>query len=147
MVGSNRAALKSLMNEKFTEIDIPDTYANRIRPLAQGLVFADILPYLYDHLPDNIEMKIRITNPANLDAFFDEVRNKWLESGRKFESLSSLQPHTSVNVPIQKQYILPNPQNTESHRYLELIAEYFGYPDDHPRKPEDLFNFIGRAPF
>jgi hypothetical protein len=80
MIGSNRAALKALMNEKFTEIDTPDTYANRICSFVQGLVYGDILPYLYDHLPDSIEMKIRIANPANLDAFFDEVRNKWLES-------------------------------------------------------------------
>ena len=26
-------------------------------------------------------MRIRIANPANLNAFFEELRNKWLESG------------------------------------------------------------------
>ncbi|CAB4466980.1 unnamed protein product [Rhizophagus irregularis] len=88
-------------------------------------------------------MKIRIANPANLDAFFDEVRNKWLESE---ENLIHFPVHNqlllSVNVPLQKQYVPPNPQNNKSQHYLELIAEYFGYPDDHPRKPENLFNFI-----
>ncbi|CAB4410736.1 unnamed protein product [Rhizophagus irregularis] len=77
------------MNEKFTEIDTPDTYANRICSFVQGP-----------------------------------------------------QPVTSFSVPLQKQYVPPNPQNNKSQHYLELIAEYFGYPDDHPRKPENLFNFI-----
>ncbi|PKB94894.1 hypothetical protein RhiirA5_386373 [Rhizophagus irregularis] len=62
------------------------------------------------------------------------------------EFLNWLQVHNqlllSVNVPLQKQYVPPNPQNNKSQHYLELIAEYFGYPDDHPRKPENLFNFI-----
>jgi hypothetical protein len=45
------------------------------------MVYADVLPYLYRHLPDNLEMKVRIENPANLDAFFTELRKHWLESG------------------------------------------------------------------
>ncbi|RHZ49279.1 hypothetical protein Glove_526g18 [Diversispora epigaea] len=97
MVGSTRAALKTLMNEKFSMLDTPDTYEKRIKPFVQGIPFADLLPYLYDHIPDNLEMRIRITAPANLEAFFTELRNKLLESG----GLSGISPSVST-LPIQQ---------------------------------------------
>ncbi|RHZ75550.1 hypothetical protein Glove_212g101 [Diversispora epigaea] len=87
MVGSTQAALKALMNEKFSMLDTPDTYEKRIKPFVQGIPFVDLLPYLYNHIPDNLEMRIRITAPANLEAFFTELRNKWLESGGLLEKL------------------------------------------------------------
>ncbi|RGB23752.1 hypothetical protein C1646_774061 [Rhizophagus diaphanus] len=81
MVGTNQGAIIALMNETFSPIDTSDTYAKRIRSLAQGQVFADILPYLYRHLPDNIEMRVKIAALANFDTFFNKLRNKWYESG------------------------------------------------------------------
>ncbi|GET58845.1 hypothetical protein GLOIN_2v1885507 [Rhizophagus irregularis DAOM 181602=DAOM 197198] len=74
MVGTNQGAIIALMNESFSPIDTPDTYAKRIRSLAQGQVYAEILPYLYNHLPDALEMRIRIAAPADLDAFFNELQ-------------------------------------------------------------------------
>ncbi|GBC45481.2 hypothetical protein GLOIN_2v1885507 [Rhizophagus irregularis DAOM 181602=DAOM 197198] len=68
MVGTNQGAIIALMNESFSPIDTPDTYAKRIRSLAQGQVYAEILPYLYNHLPDVLEMRVRIAAPADLDA-------------------------------------------------------------------------------
>ncbi|GET52693.1 hypothetical protein GLOIN_2v1885507 [Rhizophagus irregularis DAOM 181602=DAOM 197198] len=74
MVGTNQGAIIALMNESFSPIDTPDTYAKRIRSLAQGQVYAEILPYLYNHLPDALEMRVRIAAPADLDAFFNELQ-------------------------------------------------------------------------
>ncbi|PKC61811.1 hypothetical protein RhiirA1_466012 [Rhizophagus irregularis] len=47
---------------------------------AQGHVYAEILPYLYNHLPDALEMRVRIAAPADLDAFFNKLCNKWYEN-------------------------------------------------------------------
>ena len=123
MVGSTRAALKALMSEKFSMLDTPDTYEKRIKPFVQGIPFADLLPYLYDHIPDNLEMRIRITAPANLEAFFTELRNKWLESG----GLSGISPSVST-LPIQQ-----IPQFSQKNDALEKfvdIAVRLGYSGD-----------------
>ena len=114
MVGTNQGAIIALMNESFSPIDTPDTYAKRIRSLAQGQVFADILPYLYRHLPDNIEMRVRIAAPLNLDAFFDELRNKWYESGG--------QKHLTTMVE--------QPQSKFALEKLADIAVRLGYTGD-----------------
>lgn len=76
MVRTNQAAMMMIMKEKFTPVDTPDTYKKRIIPFVQGIVFNDILPYLYSHLPKSLEMSVGIANPADLNAFFDEVKNK-----------------------------------------------------------------------
>ena len=114
MVGTNQGAIIALMNESFSPIDTPDTYAKRIRSLAQGQVFADILPYLYRHLPDNIEMRVRIAAPADLDAFFNELRNKWYESGG--------QKHLTTMVE--------QPQSKFALEKLADIAVRLGYTGD-----------------
>src|ERR1044072_8109313 len=92
MIGTNRAILKALMSESFHPTDTPESYEKRIKPFVQGMVFADILPYLYDYIPINMQLRIRITNPADLNAFFTELRNIWLEAGGQ------------VNIPIQSSY-------------------------------------------
>ncbi|GET64972.1 hypothetical protein GLOIN_2v1885507 [Rhizophagus irregularis DAOM 181602=DAOM 197198] len=74
MVGTNQGAIIALMNESFSPINTPDTYAKRIRSLAQRQVYAEILPYLYNHLPDVLEIRVRIAAPADLDAFFNELQ-------------------------------------------------------------------------
>jgi hypothetical protein len=102
-VGTNRDALKALMIEKFTPMDTSDTYEKRIKPYAQGIPYADVLPYLYEHMPQYMEMRLRQANPANLDAFFTNLRTIWLESrGRDIDqhlpptqSLSAFQPQTA----------------------------------------------------
>ena len=73
MVEINHITIIALMNKSFSPINTPDIYAKRIRSLAQGQVYVDILPYLYNHLPDALEMRVRIAAPADLDAFFNEL--------------------------------------------------------------------------
>ena len=38
---------------------------------------------LYHHLPTDLEMRVRIANPATVNAFFTELHNKWHESAGK----------------------------------------------------------------
>ncbi|CAG8781568.1 9228_t:CDS:2, partial [Rhizophagus irregularis] len=80
IVETNQSAIIAFMNESFSPIDTPNTYAKRIRSLAQGHVYAEILSYLYNHLPDALEIRVRIAAPADLDAFFNKLRNKWYEN-------------------------------------------------------------------
>ncbi|PKK59876.1 hypothetical protein RhiirC2_857135 [Rhizophagus irregularis] len=83
MVGTNRSAIFALVNEKFFESDTPDSYERRIKPLVQAMPDADALPYLFNHLPSDLEMRVRIANPATVNAFFTELRNIWHESAGK----------------------------------------------------------------
>ena len=80
MVGTNRDALRALISEKFSTMDTADTYEKRIKQYVQGIPYADVLPYLYEHMPQYMEMRFRQANPANLDAFFTDLRRIWLES-------------------------------------------------------------------
>src|SRR5437762_4329903 len=97
--------------------------------LTQGIPFADLSKYLYEHLPGNIEMRIRIANPADLNAFFGELRNKWLESGGNIFKESQIfqqpqtqtyqqpqiqtyqQPQTQTYQQPQPRYIIPGAEN------------------------------------
>ncbi|GET64974.1 hypothetical protein GLOIN_2v1885507 [Rhizophagus irregularis DAOM 181602=DAOM 197198] len=125
MVGTNQGAIIALMNESFSPINTPDTYAKRIRSLAQRQVYAEILPYLYNHLPDVLEIRVRIAAPADLDAFFNELRNKWYESeGRK-------NPTT----------IVEQPQNRTALEKLADIAVRLGYTGD-ITNPVTIHTFI-----
>src|SRR5436190_10072710 len=92
MIGTNRATLKALMSKSFHPTDTPESYEKRIKPFVQGMVFADVLPYLYDHILINMQLRIRITNPADLNVFFTDLRNIWLEA------------EGQVNIPIQPSY-------------------------------------------
>ncbi|CAI2192392.1 9777_t:CDS:2 [Funneliformis geosporum] len=65
MVGTNQDALRSLMNEKFSIMDTADTYEKRITT--------------YAHMSQYMEMRLRQANPVNLDAFFTNLRQIWLE--------------------------------------------------------------------
>jgi hypothetical protein len=110
MIGTNRATLKALMSESFHPTDTPESYEKRIKPFVQGMVFADVLPYLYDHIPVNMQLRIRIANPANLNAFFTELRNIWLEAGGQ------------VNIPIQPSY-QASPQGVTSAEIEKLNSK------------------------
>jgi hypothetical protein len=109
MVGTNRDALKGLLNEKFTTMDTSDTYEKRIKPYAQAIPYADVVPYLYEHMPQYMEMRLRQTAPANLDAFFTNLRTIWLETrGQNMEQA----PHHPLPARL---YLLFN------HKQLKLI--------------------------
>ncbi len=52
---------------------------------------ADAIPYLFNHLPSDLEMRVRIANPATVNAFFTELRNKWHESaGKRIQASASV---------------------------------------------------------
>jgi uncharacterized protein YoxC len=102
MVGTNRDALRALMSERFSAMDTSDTYEKRIKPYVQGIPYAEVLPYLYEHMPQYMEMRLRQANPANLDAFFTDLRRIWLESrGRIAEqpATPSLSKTLSTSLP------------------------------------------------
>ena len=69
-----------MSNKFYPGIDTPDNYEKRIRPRVEGMPFADALPILYSHLPENLELRIKISNPADLNAFFTQLNDKWLEA-------------------------------------------------------------------
>src|SRR5689334_15307522 len=81
MIGNQRASLKALINEKFNSLDTIDTYEKRVKPLTLGIADAEVLPYLFDHLPPRVETRMRIANPNTVEQFFTQLRIIWLESG------------------------------------------------------------------
>ena len=79
------------MSERFSTMDTSDTYEKRIKPFVQGIPYAEVLPYLYEHMPQYMEMRLRQANSGNLDAFFTDLRRIWLESrGRIAEQPATL---------------------------------------------------------
>src|SRR3984957_20766781 len=88
-------------------------------------------------------MRIRIAAPATLDAFFTELRNKWLEAGGNMNSqIYSQQPAypTTIPTPIYQRVKGQNPD--KSRFYIELLAERFGYPDEGSRDIKTMCDFI-----
>src|SRR5579871_788604 len=103
MVGTSRDALKALANEKFTPMDTVDSYEKRIKPYTLGIPYADVLPYLYEHMPNYIEIRLRQGNPVDLNAFFSDLRKIWLESrGRNDGGSNQPSPAPIVTVPVQQ---------------------------------------------
>ena len=70
-IGTAQASMKVLMYEKFITID-----EKRICSHVDGMPYADALPILLNYLPENLEIRVRIANPADLNAFFTELNNK-----------------------------------------------------------------------
>ncbi|CAG8761109.1 17473_t:CDS:2, partial [Funneliformis caledonium] len=79
----NATSMKALISNKFLSIDTPETYKKRIRPYVNALPFANALPILYSHLSENLKLRIKIGNPADLNTFFTQLNDKWLETGRR----------------------------------------------------------------
>src|SRR6185369_16625357 len=141
MIGTSQASMKALINEKFSPLDTPDSYKQRIRTFTYSIADADCLPILYNHLPENLELRVRMTAPATKDAFFTNLRNCWLESNG---SRSNIQPsnitsqtHESIPTPPpQIQYYQhpqpqsqPQPLENKAIDYLDTVAKKLGYSD------------------
>ncbi|CAG8610808.1 1915_t:CDS:2, partial [Diversispora eburnea] len=62
-----------LSQEQFNSADTPDMYRERIRPYLTYISYADLLPYLYYHLFENIEVQMRMNSPADINAFFNSL--------------------------------------------------------------------------
>jgi len=165
MIGTNQASMKALINEKFSPLDTPDSYKQRIRTFTHSIADDDCLPILYNHLPENLELRVRMTAPATKDAFFTNLRNCWLESNgsrrdiqpSNAQSALSLkdiasQTHVAISTPppqipyYQQPQLQPKLQPQEnknrSFDHLESIAMRLGYSDDASRNPDNLEDFI-----
>ena len=57
--------------------DSPDTYEKRIRPLLLGVPNNDAtaLSFLKNHLTGDFYTWMKIANPADIDAYFTELKN------------------------------------------------------------------------
>ncbi|RIB20008.1 hypothetical protein C2G38_2035590 [Gigaspora rosea] len=80
-VGTQQVTTQKLAQEKFLPFDNPETYEARIRPLLLGVANADanILGLLKGHLSGELYTWMKIANPDNINAFFIELKNMWLE--------------------------------------------------------------------
>ncbi|GET55333.1 hypothetical protein GLOIN_2v1772633 [Rhizophagus irregularis DAOM 181602=DAOM 197198] len=119
MVGTNRDALRGIMNEKFTAIDTADTYEKRVKPYVQGISYADAIEYLYGHMPQYMEMRFRQANPANLDAFFTDLQRIWLESRGR---IAEQQPSPSQTLAIQ-----PQKDSQAEHDFIVRLTKDLDY--------------------
>jgi len=80
-IGSRNASLSRLAQEKFNPTDTPQTYEDRIHLLLLQIPNnnQDALAILWTHLPDELFTRVKITNPADINAFFTAVKDTWLE--------------------------------------------------------------------
>src|SRR4051794_3728331 len=110
-------------------MDTADTYEKRIKPYTLGIPYADVLPYLYEHMPHYMEMRLRQANPANLDAFFSDLRRIWLESrGRNIEQKSS--PSQALTIQPQKDLLTEGAKALEFTKQLAKDLDYTGIATD-----------------
>src|SRR5436305_5579274 len=119
MIGANRTSLKALNHEKFNITDSPETYEKRIKPYAQGIPFADALPYLYEHLPNKLSVRMRMIAPADLNAYFQNLRTLWLECGGQVWEESE---KPSIQQIPSSQALAIQPQKESLEEGLKAIA-------------------------
>src|SRR3954470_15802495 len=117
MVGSSQASMRALMNEKFLPIDTTDSYEKRVRPYVQDIPYADAQSILYNHLPENLALRVQIANPVDLNAFFTELKRKWLEVGGTSISAQAIQ-----QIPGPTQTLAIQPQKDSLNEGLKAIA-------------------------
>ena len=103
MIGTIQASMQALMNEKFSPFDTPESYEYRIRPFTYSIADANCLSILYNHLPETLELRVRMSAPATKDAFFTNLRNCWLE-------LAGHHAIQNIHLPQQIVSIQNNPQ-------------------------------------
>jgi hypothetical protein len=77
--GSELVIRRKMLLEKFHDSDTPESYEERIQPWIKGIEFEDALDALYDHLPEELEIRMRITKPKSLNEFFIALNKEWLE--------------------------------------------------------------------
>src|SRR5437762_2982797 len=124
-MGTVQASMKALIHEKFHTIDTPETYEKRIRPYVDAMPYADAFPILCSHLPENLELRIKISNPADLNAFFTELNNKWLEAGGPSMTAQAIQ-----QIPGPTQILATQPQKDDFKIRLARDLAYIGIASD-----------------
>ncbi|CAB4411238.1 unnamed protein product [Rhizophagus irregularis] len=121
------------MYEKFNFIDTLEIYEKRIRSHVDGMPYADALPILLNHLPKSFEIRVRIANPADLNAFFTELNNKWLEAGGPYMATQAIQ-----QIATPSQALAIHPQKDDFKICLARDLAYSGIATD----DATLENFI-----
>src|SRR5436305_9820230 len=134
MIGANRTSLKALNHEKFNITDSPETYEKRIKPYAQGIPFADALPYLYEHLPNKLSVRMRMIASADLNAYFQNLRTLWLECGGQVWEESEKPPIQQIpgpyGTPSPSQALAIQPQKDDFKVRLAKDLSYAGIVTD-----------------
>ena len=150
MIGANRTSLKALNHEKFNITDSPETYEKRIKPYAQGILFADALPYLYDHLPNKLSIRMRMIGPADLDAFFQNLRTFWLECGGQVWEESEKPPIQQIpglyGTPSSQALVLQKDSQAE-HDFIVRLAkdlDYLGVATDLSVLGPHIYDELGK---
>src|SRR5213082_3283717 len=87
--------------------------------------YADALPILCSHLPENLELQIKIRNPADLNALFTELNNKWLEAGGPSMAARAIQ-----QIPDPSQTLAIQPQKDDFKVRLARDLQYSGIVTD-----------------
>ena len=80
-IGSQQVAFQRLTQERFLPSDSPDTYEKRIQPLLLGIADNDarVLGFLKSYLSGDLFTWMRIADPGDIDAFFIQLKDLWLE--------------------------------------------------------------------
>ena len=138
-IGTAQASMKALMHEKFHTIDTPETYEKRIRPYVDAMPYADALPILCSHLPENLELRIKISNPADLNAFFTELNNKWLEGGGPSMTARAIQ-----QIPDPSQTLAIQPQKDDFKVRLARDLQYSGISSDDAALEQFIYDELDR---
>src|SRR2546430_2335920 len=90
------------------------------------MLYADaLLPILLNHLPENLEIRVRIANSADLNAFFTELNNKWLEAGGPSMTAQAIQ-----QIPGPSQALAIQPQKDDFKVRLARDLSYAGIVTD-----------------
>ncbi|CAH1770058.1 11447_t:CDS:1, partial [Entrophospora sp. SA101] len=155
MIGTQQVALQRLAYEKFLSNDTPETYETRIRPLLLGVANddANALSFLMNHLPDELFNRMESANPANINAFFTDLKKLWLKrrpssfnygNANSMNGMAFQPPQQIVQQPVfqpSQQIVQPPPQfvqktppvydyqrnfrpKTEKAKYYEELRNY-----------------------
>src|SRR6185369_9379836 len=152
MVGSQQVALQRLAYEKFLPNDTPETYETRIRPLILGVANndANVLSFLMNHLPDDLFTRMKVAQTADIDAFFTNLKNMWLErrpslfnygSANNMNGMASQVPQQIVQQPmfqppqqIVQQPVFQPPQQFVQQPVLQPPQQFVQQPKSQPHQ-------------
>src|SRR5260363_434109 len=144
-IGSRNTSLSRLAQEKFNPTDTPQTYEDRIHLLLLQTPNnnQDALAILWTHLPDELFTRVKITNLADINAFFTAVKDTWLE--RKPSTFTYNGVNSNSSVPIILSNTIPSEIFSiykKAYDELDFLAQRLGYSDNASKDPDALKNFI-----
>ncbi|GBB92649.1 hypothetical protein RclHR1_02040011 [Rhizophagus clarus] len=166
MAGNTELALQSLIQERFTTADSPDTYEARIRKLIVGFGNDQVLPAIYTHLPPDLRsnikmyMTIRGAGQQTVDNFFADLRKCWVERQVGSNMISNqIQPQVSsqgaTSAEIEKlnsqiaslqaqlaQPVQVHHQNNDALDKMYIRAKRLGLPSGAPKDVTFLDEYI-----